>query len=90
MSEFKIANILVNVDLTIPEDIIVEAIKSISETELNYMSEVYGYIEKFFSNNEKARSFFSEEEHKRFDSYVDDFGEKAVVACLVKNILEKL
>lgn len=69
---------------------VADAIKNISETELHYMDEVYGYIEEFFHDAEAAKSFFTEEEQERFDSYVNDFGEHAVVACLVKNILEKL
>lgn len=73
------------------EEIVVQAIKDMSETELNCMAEVYGYLEHFFTQKqEHVNTLFTKEEREKFDSYVNDFGEHAVVACLVKNILEKL
>lgn len=80
-----------NTYIDIPEEIIIEAIKNISETELNYMSEIYGYLDIFFEQNEShLNQLFTKDEEHRFDAYVNEFGEEAVVACLIKNILEKL
>ncbi|QXM18564.1 hypothetical protein Phab24_id118 [Acinetobacter phage Phab24] len=91
MSTFNINNINSDSGVDIPEEVIVQCIKDMSETELNCMSEVYSYLDQFFTQNEEhVNLLFTKEEQERFDSYVNDFGEHAVVACLVKNILEKL
>lgn len=91
MSKFNLANITSNIDVDIPEEVVIQAIKDMSETELNYMSEVYDYLDQFFTQDEgHINLLLTKEEQERFDSYYSDFGGEAVFACLVKNILEKL
>lgn len=91
MSTFNINNINSDTGINIPDEIIVQCIKDMSEAELKYMHQLYVRLDQFFGQSEEQINLlFTEEEQNSVDSYSSEIGEHAIFAYLVKNILEKL